>query len=464
MKHRTAKIIICLSILFSSTACAIERTNYFTNRAVDLIEVAHLDGHGLSFGLMLNTGPVMLGGFEISKFHRGTGHRAMFGIGGLKINAESYAFAGILLPFVSGDHTSTRGWYKKYRPRFLSVGFDLAFIYGIGAHADVAEAFDFVLGIFTIDILGDDYYPRTFKVIKEELNSEYDWVRREAAENIKYLKEDKALILIKKALKDKDLEIRRVAASVLEKFGGDKALPLIEKLLQDKDDSIRWSAAKALGKIESKKALVIIKKTLKNKDSNIKETAVYALGRVGGENALALVIILLKDKDYKVRAAALYTLKKLSGEKYFDLIKNALGDEDYRVRVATIQVLGMMGREDTFVLIAKFAQDKKSEVREATIYALGNIGGEKSFALIEKALEDKNTDVQRLAARLLIEENKKNGFRNLLRVLKNMTDERSKKDTLQYLKWNFQNDSAIQKSLKEIAEAVLLEKSKKKSK
>jgi HEAT repeat protein len=95
----------------------------------------------------------------------------------------------------------------------------------------------------------------------------------------------KALVLIEKALADRDEFVRRIAARALGDIGGDNAFALIEKAISGKDAEIRRGAAYALGDVSGEKALALLEKALEDDNQDVRQSVATALGWIGGEKA-----------------------------------------------------------------------------------------------------------------------------------------------------------------------------------
>ena len=146
------KKILLLALVLNLCSCA-----YMENRRKDLTDIANVNATAISAGLAVNVGPLSLGYFGNSGLLGGSGGRAKIGLGGLVVEEERGAYWGVIYPFefLEGE-TRSDNYYNKNLPAFGSVGIDLGFVLGIGVEVDVVQAVDFLLGIFTIDILGDD--------------------------------------------------------------------------------------------------------------------------------------------------------------------------------------------------------------------------------------------------------------------------------------------------------------------
>lgn len=157
----------CLLVLFvlALPACVTsEDGGYVSNRLRDLTDVAHLDGTSFALGALVNVGPARLGYYDVGGLAVGgigfgsghsTGFRCMIGLGGIKYSMGDEHTAGLVIPISRHMAESAKGYASSY-PTWGSVGFDIGFLTGFGAHVDFVEFVDFVIGLSGYDILGDD--------------------------------------------------------------------------------------------------------------------------------------------------------------------------------------------------------------------------------------------------------------------------------------------------------------------
>lgn len=150
---RARRLVLITLIIASLSGCAV---GYWADRAADLTDVAHVDLTGWSLGLAANVGPAIAGAHGISG-PDGDGLRFKLGLGGIETSKTSGGQTGLVFPFTKYRST-TRGdkVYGTTGPGLGSVGFDLGAFYGVGAHVDVVELLDFLLGLAGCDILDDD--------------------------------------------------------------------------------------------------------------------------------------------------------------------------------------------------------------------------------------------------------------------------------------------------------------------
>lgn len=173
----TGKIWWLLLALSALSGCSTPAGRYVSNRLDDLTDVAHVDATVLRIGLLCNVGPLILGRVVCGDAYVPTvSLRA--GLGGVQFVRTTGEAGGFIVPtshydvsrwslYAWGDRPASEAgearpgssYYGK-GPAWGSVGLEVALIVGLGARVDVVECADFLLGLFAVDLVGDDAGPR----------------------------------------------------------------------------------------------------------------------------------------------------------------------------------------------------------------------------------------------------------------------------------------------------------------
>ena len=130
---------------------------YWSDRAHDLSDVAHVDINFPSLGVSANAGPAILGAHVLASPCSG-GIRTKYGLAGSEEAKPCGLTMGLVVPMChenNGDARSRLG-YGSRAPAWGSVGIDVGFMYGFSARVDLVEFLDSLLGWTTLDILRDD--------------------------------------------------------------------------------------------------------------------------------------------------------------------------------------------------------------------------------------------------------------------------------------------------------------------
>jgi TonB family protein len=147
-------------------------------------------------------------------------------------------------------------------------------------------------------------------------------------------------------LKSPDAAKRREAANELCYLRAKEAVPPLSLALSDRDETVREAAAFALGQITDPRAVPALIKATADKDSEVRATAVFALGMIGERKSASTIADRLEDGSAIVRSAAVTALGLMEDDAAVDELVDALNDVSYDVRYDTVWALGQIGAED----------------------------------------------------------------------------------------------------------------------
>lgn len=184
MPNRLIALVFVALMFASGCATPDSFVDYLNDRRHDLIDAANVNVTGLQFGAIACAGPAQLGYAENVTFGPdnsvgigpyGTWPRlnvTQLGLGGPRETYVNGVASGVVWPFerwnsdtrMFGERWNSErpmfGERPRQKPSVTSVGFSLGFLLGIGAEVDAWQALDFALGLFCIDIGGDDHVIR----------------------------------------------------------------------------------------------------------------------------------------------------------------------------------------------------------------------------------------------------------------------------------------------------------------
>jgi hypothetical protein len=160
----------------------------------------------------------------------------------------NYASAGLFPAVIRPIYLAKEG-RLPYVPWHRRFNIELSVHAGIGVRVgfSLGEFLDFILGIFGIDIAGDD--KPTIVSLKERLLDDDSLVRASAAKSLGEEKEQSAVTLLCTLLMDEVREVRWASANALGEIGDERAIkPLIDSL-KVKDGRFCFLVTRALKKI-----------------------------------------------------------------------------------------------------------------------------------------------------------------------------------------------------------------------
>jgi len=266
----------------------------------------------------------------------------------------------------------------------------------------------------------------------EQLRS-LDWdQRKQAAEALSRIRNDRALEPLVAALKDDDSDVRQKAAEALDKFGWqpkneteqriyfiakkdwDKYVELdcatVEALitvLRDKDPEIRKKSAEAIGQIQNPAIKPLIA-ALKDNSYKVREKAAEALIETDGIHAIPIFIAALKDKHPYAREKAAEALGRIGDSRAVKPLVVALNDTNWEVREKAAEALSRIGDNASLEPLVAALKDDDSDVRQKVAEALDKLGwrpkneDEQRFYFIAKRDWDKCVELDGVTVDALI--------------------------------------------------------------
>lgn len=108
----------------------------------------------------------------------------------------------------------------------------------------------------------------------------------EAARQLGYLQDSRAVLPIGELLKDSRFMVRAEAAKALGAIGDQAAVPLLIEALGDEHDSVRYRAAESLGYLGDGKAGSALTETLEDQNPRVRLVAARALAKLGFRQAI----------------------------------------------------------------------------------------------------------------------------------------------------------------------------------
>jgi HEAT repeat protein len=148
--------------------------------------------------------------------------------------------------------------------------------------------------------------------------------------------------------------LQRAAAEALGALGRE-ALPVALDAARSSDPTARIGGLLALGHIGGGRALVMLDRAVEEKDDDVREAAAEALEHAAAGDVRRLQHM-LQNEDESVRAKAVKALAKLDDLRSLDLLLRAYGDPSEQVNKAVVEALAQReGERATSILIAAAA-------------------------------------------------------------------------------------------------------------
>ena len=235
--------------------------------------------------------------------------------------------------------------------------------------------------------------------IESKVNNSDIAVRREAAEDLVFAEDSKAVDLLQQLILDENKAVREAAGDALLRRGnqdgaeqlvknfanprievrnhamwllvcmGEPGLEYVFPALENEDHDVRKFAADVIGEVGSEIGIEPLAESIGDVDANVRLSAVEALGKIGSDIALGELEIAF-EKYLNIRSTIAEALGKLKNPNAIRVIKNALHDEDPLVVFAVTEAFGEIGGKDEIVLLEKLIEESEGYIKSIAITSL----------------------------------------------------------------------------------------------
>jgi HEAT repeat protein len=216
--------------------------------------------------------------------------------------------------------------------------------------------------------------PRIPAILVAALRDDAAPVRWTAACALGELGDPRAGPALVQALQDEDESVRDMAARSLGMLKPDPG-PEIRALLTSDDPKLRCGAVTILGAGKDPESVVVITRALRDRDAGVRRKAAEALCRFSGPAAVPPLLDALRDPDDPVRKYALRALSKTGDPRILDPTIAALKDPDAGVRAEAAWCLQEIGDPRAVPFLREALEDRVAGVRHQAALSLETLGG-----------------------------------------------------------------------------------------
>jgi HEAT repeat protein len=214
---------------------------------------------------------------------------------------------------------------------------------------------------------------------------------------------------------DKDAIVRQQAASSLSYMSDPSAGPALVKALRDDAMAVRYAAANTLGAMKYAPAEDDLISLLK--DQSMRRVAISALGQLQSKKAAPAIFSALSDQDKYTRLEAVRALGAIGDKSAAPELEKKLDKaEDPSVRVESALALARMGSNAGLVTSYEFVKSPDISLKNQAMDVIATVGDNRSLQFIEELYNAEKDPVskgmldftrQRLMARQKMEQQKK---------------------------------------------------------
>lgn len=204
----------------------------------------------------------------------------------------------------------------------------------------------------------------------ENLSNPDESIRREAAEQLGYLRTDEAVDPLVHLLSDEDRSVTEEAADALISIGSTTVAERLLPLLDTEKAVLRNDAAEILTRLGDN-AIPALCEALHNVDKDVRQFAIDSIERIGSKEVLPLVIEALNDENVNIASVAAEVLGRLGSDANVkDLLAHLKHENEWFVG-ACIRALGQIGSDSAMAAVLPFLESKSSMLKLSAIKGLG---------------------------------------------------------------------------------------------
>ncbi len=264
-----------------------------------------------------------------------------------------------------------------------------------------------------------------FNEAVKNISSSDPYTRRQAAEQLGMLKDQRAVVYLKKLLKDENPYVRQTAVDSLGIIRNKEVLEDIIKVIKtDKEPQVRQSAVVALGYINDPRSVPVLLELLKDEDEliSVKYAICNTLSIIRSTEAIPVLVSLLKtSQDISLKKSIIYALGKIphkeSVQELRSIILDNLTNEDIIIGILSVltEINDVESIEKFWIVYSTNVVSERTKFYAA--YGIAKISKDKSvLPIIKKSLKSNDENIKNSAidaARLI-------GDKETLNILKNM--------------------------------------------
>lgn len=265
-----------------------------------------------------------------------------------------------------------------------------------------------------------------FDQVVRNISSPDPYTRRQAAEQLGMLRDNRAIPYLKKLLKDENPYVRQTAIDSLGLLRSKESVDDIIKVIKtDKEPQVKQSAVVALGYINEPRSVPVLLEVLKNDKevASVKYAVCNTLSIIRSTESIPILVSLLEtSEDINLKKSIIYALGKIPHNESLQALRNNifnnLDKEDIIVEIFRVLTeLNDVESVEKFKLV--YSTNVVSEkTRFYAAYGLAKIAKDSSvLPIIKKSLKSSDENIKNYA----IDASRLIGDKETLNILNNMS-------------------------------------------
>jgi HEAT repeat protein len=213
----------------------------------------------------------------------------------------------------------------------------------------------------------------------------------------------KAIRIIRGALADSDPLVRARAIEVVASTRQLKLMPQVLRLMQDDYVPVRFAAALAVGDLEYSPGREMLRRLLKDGDMNVVTAAAYGLVKLGSSEHLGVLREAASHEYQTVRANAVFLLGKSGDRGSLQILWNTMQDKssEHKVAYQAAEAIARLGDKRIFSKLWAMLISAYADVRVMGVRAMGKLQTAEAKNALIRMLDDDVPEVRLAAAEQL---------------------------------------------------------------
>jgi len=273
-----------------------------------------------------------------------------------------------------------------------------------------------------IEAIQDAPWPEAMRYVQSALADPHRGVRFAACMALGHTRYAAAKPMLEAALKDPSDSVRAAAIYALHRLGDTRyTTQLAELLLRNPSEEVRRNAAFILGELGEPGATIVLRRALRDKDVAVRWHALEAMARLGDKNAIDQLMLFAHSGYGDERLIGILALGRVRDRKVIPALQDMLKrDNPLEVKLAAIRALGQHGirtgqqiarralrwrpprTRASQVTLPEPEDVRITRIRSMAALALGEVGGPEDIPPLLQRMRSDDPRVGVAAARAIL--------------------------------------------------------------
>ena len=244
-----------------------------------------------------------------------------------------------------------------------------------------------------VNIGGDLVKPDLLKAVRDD---EWD-VRLVAAESLSREGSDQGVLAICKSLEESSSDARLEAVRILGDVGGHGVTPfLIKAFLEEKETDVRLMIVESMEKIGGFLAILGLRQAVSDPDLDICNAAIQSLGRVGNDEEIPLLLNIIEknianygelQNDVTLCHSAIEALGNIKSEATISELMKLAKSQEWIIRFFAVEALSIIDTTESIPILLNAMNDPFPNIQSKAASGLSRYKDNRIHEILPKVLQ-----------------------------------------------------------------------------